>query len=451
MKRFTIMAALLSLMILPATAQEPARGRVLSLQECKDLASGGNVNVRNTHLDYLSAKMLKREVHANYFPTVNAAAMGFQAVNPLVRIGLNDLFGSSDAANNLKYYLGIEATMAGISTTYNTLSNAFSAGLTLSQPVYAGGRIVNGNRLAALGVEAASLKEKIAVREIATEVESKYWRTICLEEKMAVVDGAIALADSLLKDTRSAQEAGLLTDSESDKVTMKRQELRAQKVRLKGGIMLSRMDLCEAVGISTSEAVNLQLTDRTPVLGGPQAYWRDPAQVVASMDENRLLDMAVRQKKLEKDLAIGEALPQIGVGASYGYGKVIGSPQLNGAVFATVKIPLTDWSKTSSKMKRLDYQKEKAENDRTHYATMLEMKVRQLWIEVEAGWEELSLKEESVAFAEKAAKRTAADFSAGLATSSEVMEKQVALADAKCAVVDARIAYRNALVAYLSL
>lgn len=446
----SIILAAIILTAIPSAAQD-LTGRTLTLQECLEMANGGNVTVRNIHLDYLSAKMQKKEALANWFPTVNAAAMGFQSINPLVRVGLDDLLGSSDAANNLKYYLGTEAAMSGINTTYETLSNVYSAGLTLAQPIYAGGRIVNGNRLASLGIEAATLQENIARREVNSEVESKYWKVVSLEEKMKVVDDAVSLADSLLKDTESAFAAGLMTDEGRDRVQLKKQELRALRVRLKGGIMLARMDLCEAIGISSSEAVNLHLEDRIPEYGDPTQYWKDPTGVVAGMDESQLLDLAVRQKKLEKNMAMGEALPQIGVGASYGYGHIIGTPQLNGAVYATVKIPITDWSKTASKMKRLNYQMEKAENDRAHYVDMLELKVRRMWLEVEACWEELQLKQQNVAIAEKAAARSSADLSAGLATASDLMDKQVALSNARCEEVDAQISYRDAITAYFSL
>jgi len=448
MKRILIILLLIVLSLPTLSAQENGRGMVLTLNDCIEMASKENIAVRNSHLDYLSAKMQKREALASYFPTVNALATGFQAINPLVRIELNDLFGSSDAANNLKYYLNTEASMAGISTTYSALSNAYGAGLMLTQPIYAGGRIVNGNRLAALGIESAKLQENISRRDAVSEIERKYWLVVSLEEKMNVIESAIALADELLKNTQSALNAGLMTDNEMNQVQIKRQELRAQRVRLKGGIMLARLDLCEALGVNGSEALQLRLEDRIPETGSPQQYWTDPSVIVNNMDESRLLEMAVRQKQIEKNMAMGEALPQIGIGASYGYGHVIGAPQMNGALYATVKIPLTEWGKTANKMNRINYQKEKAENDREHYGAMLQLKVNQQWVEVESCWEELALKQENVSFAQKIAERAEADLAAGLATASDVMEKQVSLATALCEEVDARIAYHNALTEY---
>ena len=437
--------------ILFAVAATASKAQTLSLQDCVDMALGDNVSIKNSRLDIMSAKMQKRETLANFFPTVSASAFGFHSLNPLFSIGLDDLLGSSDAANNLKYYLGTEAEMSGISTTYETLQHCYTAGLTLSQPIFAGGRIVNGNRLAALGEKSAAVQDKIARRDITHEVQSKYWQVVSLEEKMEALEHALALADTLAKDAQSALEAGLATDDAADLVNIKRQEILSRRIRLKGGIMLTKMDLCEAMGLESSRAISLKLSDRMPQIDEPSRYWQDPAEIVERMDESSLLDLAVKQKEIEKNMALGEALPQIGLGASYGYGKVFTSARLNGAVYATVKIPLSDWGKTSSKMRRVEYQREKAENDREHLSAMLELKVRKLWVEVESTWEELRLKEESTAYAQKSLMRCKANLSAGLATEGDVMEKQVALLGAQCDEIDAAIAYRNALSEYLCL
>jgi len=450
MKRtlFSISFAIVVLQV--SFAQNSGCALSLSVEDCIELARNANVNVKNTHLDYLSATMRKREAAASYFPTVDIRAMGFAAYNPLVRIGLSDVLGSSDAANNLKYALETEAAMNGISSTFSTLNNAYGASVVLTQPIFAGGRIVNGNRLASLGIQAASLNESIARRDLGADVEQKYWLVVSLEEKLKVVDDALALAEKLTADARSAYSAGLVTDSDTDEVELKRQDLKAKKIRLKGSVMLARMNLCNALGICFSEASSLLLEDRLEDSKAPDFYYRDPSGIVDGLEESKLLDLTVKQKELEKKMAMGEALPEIGVGAAYGYGHFIGTPQTNGAVYATVKIPLTDWSKAGSKMKNIDFQMEKARNEREYLCAMLELQLRQLWVEVESTWEELQLKNEDVELAVNMLEKARADFSAGLATQSQLMSREVSLSETVCKKIDAGVAYRNAVNAYLA-
>ena len=92
-------------------------------------------------------------------------------------IDAGDLLGGSDMANNLLWQFETFAQMNGMNTSYSFIRNGFSAGLSLIQPVYAGGKIVNSNRLALLGVQAAELKQSTASRDNNLEIEQKYWTT----------------------------------------------------------------------------------------------------------------------------------------------------------------------------------------------------------------------------------------------------------------------------------
>ena len=51
------------------------------------------------------------------------------------------------------------------------------------QPVFVGGQIVNGNRLAQVGVEASQYKAEIVERDLLLQVEESYWLVVSLQEK----------------------------------------------------------------------------------------------------------------------------------------------------------------------------------------------------------------------------------------------------------------------------
>jgi len=423
----------------------------LTLEDCISMAQSENVNVKNAYLDYMSAKMVKREALTHYFPTANIIALGFNAIDPLINIGMSDFLGSSDLANEINYYLETTANISGLKTSYETMRSAYGAVVNVTQPLFAGGRIVNGNKLASLGVQAASLSESIAHRDVAIDIEKKYTLVISLQEKMKVLDSGIALTDSLYKDAMSAYKSGIIAVSDTKEVEIARDDLKSKKIRLKGGIMLARMDLCNAIGLDYSKAskFTLALSDSTCL--APSNYYMDPTEAVMNLQEAKLLNMSVEQKQLEKKMARGEAMPEIGIGALYGYGRLIGSsPTQNGMVYASIKIPLTDWSVASSKMKNIDYQLQKANNQRDYLCSMLELQIRQLWVEVESTWEELQLMEEKVAQAQDILHITKGNVAAGMETWSTLMEKQVTLNNAECDRIDARIAYMSAVSAFQS-
>ena len=172
MKNTYIIYICAALAFLPLSAV-PAAAQSLSLEDCLRMASENDPYLRNARLDTRAAQLRKQEAFCEYFPAVSLNAMGFHAVNPLLRIGVGDVLGNSDAANNIKNYVNTVAPMYGIKPVYETLQFGYGATLGLTQPIYAGGRIVNGNRLARLGIEAARLQEGLQEKKTALEVEKK--------------------------------------------------------------------------------------------------------------------------------------------------------------------------------------------------------------------------------------------------------------------------------------
>lgn len=436
----------------------------LSVEDCRRMAGTNDPYVRNAQLDVLAAKAQKSEALAAYFPTVSATAVGFHALNPLIKIGLNDILGNSDAANNIKNQINQTAPLYGLPTSYEAMQFGYGATVSVMQPLFAGGRIVNGNRLASLGVEAAQLQEQMQGKATADQVEEKYWLVVSLDEKAVTLAKANELLDTLYKDAESAHSAGLLTDSEMLQVKLKMSELRSKGIQLKGGVRLAKMDLFNAIGVEYSAVpgglVNSEgrllpyiddivLTDRIDTLLGPENYYVPEEELAARTEESRLLSLQVEAKELEKKMAMGEAMPQVGVGAMYGYGKYISDASGNGAVYAMVKIPLSDWGKTSQKMKRLEYQAQKARNEQDYLEAQLILRARQRWIALTTAWEQYGVAKETVDFARREVEKLEANFRAGLIPLSELLQSQTSLRQSEDAMIDSAIAYRNALSEYL--
>ena len=194
---------------------------------------------------------------------------------------------------------------------------------------------------------------------------------------------------------------------------------------------------------------DIRLTDSLSELLSPERYYCPEDEVAANLDETKLLDLSVESKKLEKRMALGEALPQLGVGALYGYNNFMNKGSMNGAVFAVLQIPISDWGKTSRKMQRIDYQLQKSENEREYLQTQLVLQVHKLWMDLTAAWEKLQVAEETAATAEAVERQMYDHYLAGMVTISELLQTQTQLTDARNQVLDGKIAYQTALTAYL--
>lgn len=432
----------LSLLLLPALTIA-GQDRQLSMDECIELSRQNNPRVANAALSVTAAQAQRHEARASWFPTVSASAGGFKALNPMVSVGLDDVLGSSDAANTLRYYAETVAGLGAVGTEWTTLGQGYAAGLSLTQPLYAGGRIATGNALAALGVKAADAQRDLALRQNDDSVAVKYCNIIALQGKRNALEQGIALTEKLESDVSAAVDAGLARPSDLMQVQLKEHELQAQLVQLQSGVRLARMDLFNLIGLDyeADDLDSFVLTDSFDALSLPDAYRQDLADKAAAMDENRLLDFSVKAKQLQRHMTLGEALPTVGLGASMGYGQLIGEPRLNGMVYALVSVPLTDWTKTSRKLQRAKCAQLQAENDRDYLQKQLAVKVGKDWMELQTAWDLFAAAREALTLSEKLEAQKRAEYDAGLCTLAELLQTQTDLQAARSRLIDAQSAY----------
>ena len=454
----TVLAALAALTCIAAPAQELR----LTLEECREMALQNNSSAVGAALDLEAARYQKQEAFAEYFPRVSAMGFGFWAFDPLLEIGVKDIFGNNDFSNNLQGLIDSYAPMYGLPTSYTTLSRGYLAGVSVMQPIFAGGRIVNGNRLAALGVEAAGLQQEVQRRSTSDEIEGYWWQVVSLQEKRELLAGSKEFVDTLFRDVTAAYEAGLVTEDELLQVKLARNELLSNEVQLDNGLKLAKMNLLNSIGqgytvISANASEerpyidSIVLADEEGLPAPPEAYYADEESIAASMEETRLLELQVEAAELQKKMALGEALPQLAVGATYGYYDFTGKGDFNGLAFATVQIPISDWGKTSAKMKRLQTQVDKAASQRDYLQSQIILGVRQSWVELNSAWSQYQLALDSEAAAEASFGRVERNYEAGMVTIAELLQSQTSLRQASDKRADALNSYRQALRKWLEL
>ena len=459
MKSRILTLSLLYLAFVVQSVSAGAQGMSLSIEQCREYSVQNNVSVRNSYLDLSAAKAQKGEALAEFFPKVSINAFGFYSLNPMLEIGIGDILGDSDLSRNIQNIINEYAMYYGLNTTYSALKNGFSSSVMVMQPVYAGGRIIAGNRLADMGIEAAELKRDMTLREKLQETEENYWQVVALEEKLSTLNIAGRMLDTLQKDVRSAVLSGLATETDLLQVRLKKNELESGRIQLKNGIRLAKMNLLNGLGLDycIMEKLetegrpfidNVKLTDRLDDPAEPMSYYVPEEEMAAAMEENRLLEISVEAKREEKRMALGEALPQVMIGASYGYSQLL-YRTMNLNVFAMVSIPLSDWGKVSRKVQRYDDELQKAMNDRDYLSSQLLLSVRQLWLDVTSAWEQLLVARESMDLAQMTADQMMANYKAGMSTLSETLQAETVLQQSNETYLDKCIEYRNALSRYL--
>ena len=415
----------------------PIDSCVLSLDSCRALALQNNLTLKNAALDVAAAEEVKKQAFTKYFPNVSAFAGGYYAAKPLFEYTIDDIGNASARQFLHNLYFEYGAAM-GLPDRITLCENGVMTGAMLVQPVYMGGQIVNGNKLAKVGVEAAELKAQLTEDQVLQQVEEYYWLIISLQEKKKTLQQALTFLDTLQRDVNTAVEAGLISKNDVLKVKLKWNEVYFNREKVQNGIQLATEALRLTIGSDCTGP--MVLTDTIDNVAAWQARVDDPVSAVLGRKEKQLLDLQVSAEELKKKMALGETLPHLTIGGTASYGNLIFDHfTANALAFATLQVPLTGWWEASHKLKEHDMLVEKAKNERADLVEKMYLETMKAWNDVGDACSQVELSKLSLQEAEANFQETKTDYEAGLVPVSELLEAQTLLMQAQNQLTDALI------------
>lgn len=443
MKKILILTV--GLLCVNAYAQESVLK--LSMDECVELALENNVSMKNSDLSIDMAQSLKNKVRDEYFPTIKFTAGAFVSNKPLIDIGLNDI-ENVELRQILQNYVSEYGGYYGVGNQIEFLENGWLAGVTATQPVYAGGRIVNGNRLANLGIEASQLQKELSARDIERQIQDNYLQIISLQQKRKTLVELQTLLNNLYVDVNSAVNAGLMNKNEIYKVKQQQNETQLNLQKVDDGLVMLNLLLCQQIGVDYQD---IELTDSVVVLLPPDSCFVGIEEAVANRPESQLLGLNVRATQLQKRIQLGESLPSVAVGASYSANNLINDATTGAMVFAVVQIPISDWAKNGQELKRSTATHQMALNNEQDLTQKMCLETRQAWLVAQQSWMKIGFAETSIENNEANLKLTSDYYKSGLSTLSEMLEAQTLLQNSKSEYIDACIDYQKQLLKYRQL
>ena len=292
----------------PEAAAQSAQGAVvLTLDECLRAAGESNADIRGAALDLRAAELQREEAFAEYFPRVSATGFGFYSLNPLLDIGIKDILGDNELSNNLQDLITTAGAEFGIPPRYTAMQHGYLLGVVAMQPLYAGGRIVNGNRLAELGVKAAGLSADMQKRKTLQGIEQAWWQAASLEDKKVTLERVISIMDELKSSVDAAVGAGLAAETDALQLELRSSETRAALRQVESGQKLIKMNILNSAGIEYSllrslsdedrpyiDDISLDFSSDEPL--SPEHYRKDEQEIVSSLAERQLLDNILCQR-----------------------------------------------------------------------------------------------------------------------------------------------------------
>ena len=412
---------LLLLLLLLSVALLGKAQTVYTLDSCKAMSSRDNLTVQNKRLEVEAAKQLKKEVFTKYFPAVSAMGAGFWLTNPMIDMDY-DL-----GKLQLPIFSPIMISIDLPSIPMQMINGGIMGGVTAVQPLFAGLRIVRGNQLAKLGCEVAELQLKLSEDEVATQVETYFWKIVTLKEKQKMLEALDRQLSHIAGDADAAVAAGVIKPSDKLQVELKRQELESGRIKVANGIRVCKMMLRQYARIPERD-FDIQY-DTLVLPDSPESYYMESTAAVGLRTESQLLDMQVKAAELQTQMEIGKHLPQVAVGAGYSaylmdVNEYNTSSNHFGMVFGTVTVPISDWWGGGHAIKKCRINEQIARNEREQNLQLLEVQTEQTWNELYEAYQQLLIAQQSIRLAEENLRLQSDYYEAGTATLYDLLNAQ---------------------------
>ncbi|MBR1409729.1 MAG: TolC family protein [Prevotella sp.] len=427
-----------------------------TLQQLKDSALQNNIAIRTARHDIEAASQQRKEAFTKFFPNVSGTGLWFNANRGMAKMDVNPSeMISPDIGAALAQSFPAEALEALANPiSISMMKNGTIGSLMALQPIFAGGQIVNGNKLAKVGEEVSRLQLHLSENEVEKTTEQYYWQLVSLQEKTKTVAAVDTLLADIEKDVKVAVKAGVALPNDLLQVQLRRNDVASQRLKLENGISIVSLLLAQFCGLSESDDLSVKSEEsHSGVLSGEDMAVTNSSLFtfhfsLNNLPEYQLLQKQVEATKLQKKMAIGQQLPSVAVGAGYNYHNLLDNDHTFGMIYATVSVPISDWWGGSHAVKRKKIEQQKAEEQLADNAQLLQIRMQNAWNNVVEARQQLDLSQRSIEQAEENLRLNRDYYRAGTCTMSNLLEAQMLYQQALDKHTDAYADMQNKLLEY---
>lgn len=450
---------------------------MLTLDSCRAMALKNNKELRISAEKINVAHYEKKAAFTNYLPKI--AAMGtYMRTQKEISLLSNDqkgalsnigtvaqgslqetfqqLAASSPELGALLQPLaplipGIGSKLNGIGqglvdALHTDTRNMYAGAVTLTQPIFMGGKIVAYNKITQYAEQLAKSQHATGMQDIILSTDQAYWQVISLINKKKLAESYLKLVQQLDGDVDKMITEGVATKADGLSVKVKVNEAEMKLTQVEDGLSLSKMVLCQLCGIPLDEEIRLADENVENLLVVDEIQVADNvATALANREELRSLDLATKIYAQKVNVTRADFLPTVALTANY----MVTNPSLvNGfenkfrgmwAVGALVKIPIWNWGEGMYKVKAAKAEANIARYQLSDVKEKVELQVNQATFKVNEAGKKLAMATKNMEKAEENLRYAKLGFSEGVIPTSNVLEAQTAWLSAQSDKIDAQI------------
>lgn len=402
-------------------AQQPMK---LSMEQCRDMALTTSEELKQADNRLRQAELDDKIAATARLPKIEGSATGAYVLPDIEMTGM-------------------ELAMRG----------TYMAGLTLTQPIYTGGKISAGRQMARLGRQIADQQLRMTRMDVLVDADNAYWSYIAVRRKVRMLESYSTQMDTIYKQTSSAVAAGMAIENDLLRIEAKRTEIEYQLQRARNGADLCRMALCNVIGTPLDTAI--EPTDTTFNIESPTAM---------SLDIARRPEVGLLEKQIDVNMqrirdARSEMLPTVGLSAGYSYYgniKLKGFADMGngttvpytqefrdgiGIAMLAVKIPIFHWGESRKKLHKARYELDNSQLELQRNMRLMSIEAQQAVQNVDDGYRMIHTAESGLRQAEENLRVMRNRYAAAMSPLTDLLDAQSQWQQAQSNLIEAQTQY----------
>lgn len=326
--------------------------------------------------------------------------------------------------------------------------NIFAGSVLVTQPVFMGGGIVALNKLADINEDFAANSAAARRQAVVYATDQAYWQVVSLKHKQRLAESYLSLIKKFDGDVQKMIVEGVATKSDGLSVSVKVNEAEMTLQRVNDGLVLSKMLLCQMIGLPMNEQITLVDEDSEDLAVVTLKPQLDVERAIENRPELKMLSNTVDMTKQTTNILKAANLPQVALMGGY----AVSNPNvLNGFekkfggfwnVGVLVRVPLWNWGDVAYKVRASKGATAIAHLELAEAREKIELQVNQNTFKVDESNKRLAMAQTGIERANENLRTANLGFSEGVISPTVVMEAQTAWLQAQSQLIDAQIAVK---------
>lgn len=324
-----------------------------------------------------------------------------------------------------------------------------SPSVSLTQPIYTGGKIKLSKQVAGKAVELQREQKSLTATEVLYNTEQAYWNMVAAKERIKFSKQLYKQLDALHTDVNNQFIAGLIYKNDVLRAEVQLNDARMLILRSEDGLEIAKLVLGQLIGVPADSA----FTVIDSVMGSYERATaaNDFTGVYGSRPEVKLLEKSIELSVLQKKILNTAFKPTIGLSAAGigAFGKAgvnPGRPGSNAMAgyygLLSLNLPIFDWGNRKQKIRQQEFTINAQQLQLEELKEQLGIQVRQAYLVLNQAAKNVELSSASLAQANENLKLSNDRFEAGTIVAKDVLEAQTIWERAVTNIIDAKIEYK---------